>query len=176
MPSSITRPVVPGGFIYQGDDLVAMQQLRTQIAVAERQQGNRLGDAAEDLPAMREQYDALVDEAAERAVQWSVTTISGTALRQMMGEHPPRTVEGSRDLLDDDAPFGVNVETFQRPFVAACLAEPTFADADAAAEWYDERTLAEQEQMFGLAWMLNVESGADPKASKFGTSGGSVLT
>ena len=117
--SDIRRPVVPGGFIYQGDDLVAMQQLRTQIAVTERQQGNRLGDAGADLPAMREQYDAMVDEAAERAVQWSVTTISGTTLRQMMGEHPPRTVEGSRELREDDAPFGVNVETFQRPFVAA---------------------------------------------------------
>lgn len=176
MSNSISRPVVPGGFIYQGHDLVAMQQLRTQIVVAERQSsGNRLGDAASDLPAMREEYDALVDEAAERAVQWSVTSISGTTLRAMMGEHPPRTVEGSRELLEEDAPFGVNVETFQRPFVAACLAEPTFGDSEAAAEWYDERTLAEQEKMFSLAWMLNVEAGADPKASKFGTSGGSAL-
>lgn len=168
----ITAPVVPGGFIYQGDDLARLTEMRRSISLAERgASGNRLGDADADLPAMREEYDAAVDEASARAVEWAMTTTGGTALRALIAEHPPRRKDESSELVDEDAAFGVNVDTFARPFVLSCLARPQFGDIEAAGAWYDARTLAEQEQMFSLAWMLNMESGADPKGTKFGTSG-----
>lgn len=168
----ITAPVVPGGFIYQGDDLAHLTALRARITLAERAgSGNRLGDADADLPAMREEYNAAVDEASQRAVEWAVTPMGGTPLRALIAAHPPRQQEDSTELVEEDAPFGVNVDTFSRPFVAACLARPEFDDLDEAGDWYDARTLAEQEQMFSLAWMLNMETGADPKGTKFDISG-----
>lgn len=114
--------------IYADDDQERLNELHRAVLVAERNakanalQNLRIGDDAEgdaELKRVEAEYDAFLDEAAERAEAWVLQSIGYRAFRDLLKAHPPRMVtkeaeDGTTtdevDLEDED--WGVNTETF----------------------------------------------------------------
>lgn len=114
--------------IYADDDQERLNELHRAVLVAERNakadslQNLRIGDDAEsdaELKRIEAEYDAFLDEAAERAEGWVLQSIGYRAFRELLKAHPPRVVtkeaaDGTTteevDLEDEE--WGVNTETF----------------------------------------------------------------
>lgn len=137
--STYTTPhTVP---LYRGDDWEEISLRRRAVALAESRareaQANgaaRAGDDDTDVQAAKDAYDAFVVEAAERAEMWEIEPIGHEEYRELLKAHPPRKVKvkvpnedgTEREVEQDhpeDAPFGVNTETFGKALL-------TFVDPD----------------------------------------------
>ena|SRR5690349_16821229 len=200
------KPRTASDVIYQGDDLAILAELRQAASVAERKADIELsvaqararadaprrgGDAIPEDPQVaydaavkpsQDAYDAFVDEAAERAVVWTVQAIGRKAFRALMLAHPPRTVETVEDGVkvekphEDDAAWGVNVETFPDALLTYAegddrtLLEPAFDSTADRQKWLDRLAEGDFEKIWATAYQLNRAVGADPKASRFSTA------
>lgn len=197
------KPRTASDVIYQGDDLATLADLRQAAAVAERkaeielniaqararaEAPRRIGEMSPEDPQVaydaavkpsQDAYDAFVDEAAERAVVWTVQAIGRKAFRVLMLAHPPRTVETVEDDAkvekphEDDASWGVNVETFPEALLTYAegddrtLVEPEFESSADRQKWLDRLAEGDFEKMWATAYQLNRAVSADPLASRF---------
>lgn len=189
---SILKPRTASIPIYQGDDAERLAELRMAVAIAERQSAQssgprRGGDPApsEDVKAAQDAYDAFVDEAAERAVEVVVRAIGRRRFRDLVTAHPARMVkdaDGKDTEHDDDAGYGVNVETFVPALLA--FAEPgeegvrTIIAPDVAVKsptalrdfLDDDLTDGDYWRVFITAYWLNRAPGSDPKELRYSPS------
>jgi hypothetical protein len=123
----VLKPRTTSVVIYQGDDLEQLAELNRAVRRAEAalpRQPSREGATAcrRRDPVRRGRargvqtaYNAFVDEAAERAVVVTLTAIGRTRWRNLLAEHPPRTVhevDGKAETIEDDQVYEVNTETF----------------------------------------------------------------
>ncbi|MCW2496399.1 hypothetical protein [Jatrophihabitans sp.] len=207
------KPRTTSVVIYQGDDMPRLTELRraaetarqfeeaTAERLAETSEVARAGDDdAEELVAVKaetkarqDEYDAFVDEAAERALTIELHAIGRKRFRDLMAEHPPRKVlvkvepapDAEEDAVptvverdhEDDAGYDVNTETFpdalltfidpENPEVRT-IAAPEFASRSAARAFLDDEL--EEGDFPGLwvaAYYLNRMPSADPFQSKY---------
>lgn len=114
--------------IYDGDDLDRLSDLRRAWEIAKRNAAmaetvRRVGDDTTTAVTDAEQaYRDFEAEAAERAELWQLRHIGHAEFRALLRDHPPR--QNDKGELDpEDAPFGVNVETFGQPLL-------TYVDPD----------------------------------------------
>ncbi|WP_370290240.1 hypothetical protein [Nocardioides sp.] len=183
------KTIVP---IYDGDDDIRLHELRMAVEIAERAalkaEGvpRRFGDdesPSAELDAARAAYDAFVDEAAERAEEWTVSAIGHEAFRQLLAEHPPRQVEDPKDPAKkvdhpEDAGWGFNLETFPKALLLFVDPEDgehrtilSVSGLDLASLGKKLRRLSDGEfqTLWTVAYTLNTSAVADPKATRFST-------
>lgn len=162
--------------LYQGDDFEVLAELRREADAArrrsdeaEKQGAGRAGDDAADpdLLAVAEraeaEYNAFVDQAAERATEVRFRALRGKEFRALMAEHPPR--EGNAD----DAVYKVNIETFPVPLLMESIEEPELG-AGARQDFIEDLEDGEFEIWWITAYWLNRSRGGDPKASRYSTT------
>lgn len=133
--------------IYKGDDQERLTELKRAVAVAERYAAAnsgasmRGGDESSDevVKQARAEFDAFVDEAAERAEAWVLDHIGHRAFRSLLTAHPARKVTATaedgatkEETHPDDETWGVNTEEFPEKLLL-------FVDEDDP----DVRTVAE---------------------------------
>lgn len=186
--------------LYDGDDFERLAELRREVDLAEKRVdrlereerpalSRRLGDddldddkliqARTALEAARDAYDAFVDEAAERAEMWVLEPIGHSEFRGLFKEHPPRKVkgdEGKESDDPDDAPFGVNTETFPMALLSfvdpdddeiRTVTEPKFDTTAAFRKRVKRLSAGEFETLWVAAFLLNRQGVSDPKLSMF---------
>lgn len=171
--------------IYQGDDLEHLAELYREVKHAEERAATaakaplRDGDEIPSAQAERDAYDAAVDEAAERAVMVTLTSIGRTRWRNLLAAHPARTHEvgDKTETIEDDQLYEVNTETFplalltySRDGVRTTTLDPAVSDADLRAFLDDEVPEGDFERLWQSAYWLNRSLGSDPKDSKFSTA------
>lgn len=187
-----TKPQTAEVPIYDGDDLARLAELR---ALAEHAQGvaneardrrirnraSRLGDddadaveeAQKNAKAAQDEYDAFVDEAAERCTYVRLQRLPGRKFRDLMAAHPPRKDN------DSDAAYGVNVDKFQDALLEyisiedpeiRTVVEPRHPTVEDLRAWLDDRSFGELETYFEVAYGLNRSPAADPKALRYSTA------
>lgn len=198
------KPRAATVIIYQGDDMDRLAELNRAVTVAERQlqirrrehedgQGapRRIGDedsAAEvqaaqaALDSARQDYDAFVDEASERALEIEVRSIGRRRFRDLLKEHPPRQVDSEPDEAGktrkvdhpEDVDYSVNTETFPTALLAyidgdhRTIAQPEFGSrADVERFLDDELSEGDVEQLWTAAYMLNRSPSGDPKSLRW---------
>ena len=131
-------------YLYDGDDMERMADLRRAVDIAERQAETaslpmvvprRLGDdepessaTAQETAAQeaRDAFDAFVDEAVERAEAWELHAIGFEEFRTLLKNHPPRKVSEMVDgeerettdpedvYMGPNGRFEINSETFPK--------------------------------------------------------------
>lgn len=219
---STIKPRTTSIVIYQGDDMATLAELRRaaenaqtfadraeseletarEVAAADLRAGDSIEDAIDardkaeaEAKARQDEYDAFLDEAAERAVTVVLHAIGRKRFRDLMSEHAPRkvkahdvskvpegttlTVAEAAEEVDhpDDAGYGVNTETFPMAlltFIDAespevrTIVEPEFSSVKAVRDFLDN-DLAEGDfpGMWAAAYYLNRMPSADPKASRY---------
>lgn len=187
--------------IYQGDDLDKMGELKQIADRAQWQfdewklsENRRTGDAPVDPQPAKDEFDAFVDEAAERATAVKVFHIGRKRFRQLKREHPARMetrlIEGKQSevTLEEDDENGVNVDTFPDALLMfhdpatdyRTIVEPAFPTKEGLVEFLDEMADGDFEKLWLTAFSLNTAVGADPKLLRFSattrnSSGTSVL-
>lgn len=197
--------------LYQGDDMDRLAELKRKVDLAERMLEQALADAAdrparvgddaaENVVAAREakaqseaEFDAFVDEAAERALSIEIHTIGREFFRDLVAAHPPRLVpkpvappaDGedapAPEMVEheDDAGWGVNAETFpvalltfrkmdeegDEPELVTTIAQPEFK-TEAKVKRFVNRELSEGDfdRLWQAAYLLNRTPTQDPKA------------
>lgn len=190
-PRTITVP------LYDGDDFERITELRRAVNIAEAHAREaqasgtaRAGDDGADVQAAKDAFDAFVVEAAERAEMWVLQTIGHEEFRNLLREHPPRKVmvkvpndDGTeRDVEQDhpeDAPFGVNTETFGKALLTfvdpdddeiRTIAEPEFASEAARRKRFKRLSSGEFDTLWVRAKTLNEGGVLDPKLSMYSTA------
>jgi hypothetical protein len=150
--------------------------------------------AEAELEQREAEYDAFVDEAAERAVTVELHAIGRDPFRDMMAAHPPRKVSVVVDPPpddddaapttverdhEDDVGFDVNTSTFPKALLTwidpeepevrtlTLVDEPMFTPKQ--LEKFVGRDLADGqfEEIWAAAYWLNRGGSADPKASRY---------
>lgn len=187
---SILKPRTASIPIYQGDDAERLAELRMAVAIAERQAAQssgprRGGDPApsEDVKAAQDAYDSFVDEAAERAVEVVVRAIGRRRFRDLVTAHPARIVkdaDGKDTEHDDDAGYGVNVETFAPALLAFAesgeegvrtIIGPEFKSPNELRDFLDDEvTEGDYSKIFTVAYWINRAPGSDPKELRYSPS------
>lgn len=197
---SIIKPRSVSKVIYQGDDIARLSELyraaesARQFAVAGVEDA-RAGDDEPSVARQRQdEYDAFVDEAAERAVTVTLQAIGRRRFRDLMAAHPPRVVDVPGEPTtdadgaevpgpvrqvthEDDADYEVNTETFPDALLTyvdpdspavRTVASPDFADSAAVAAFLDDEIAdGDYDELWVTAYHLNRLPSADPKASRF---------
>jgi hypothetical protein len=157
------RPRTTSVTIMQGDDIDTMADLQQAVRIAQQRVASttanpRIGDTPD--PSVAEaltQMNEFIESAADRAVVIELQALSKTAFRELVAQHPARKdAEGA--LLPDDAAYGVNVDTFASPFLAASA-----TDAEIGEEWFDQLAEGDFDRCFDAAFWLNRSRSADPK-------------
>lgn len=183
------KPRTASLVIYQGDDLEQLAELRQAAEVARRRvkqaQGRslRIGDDAPTAEAEESAYDEFVAEAAERAETLVVQAIGRKRFRDLLAEHPARKVkvtdeDGTREEAhEDDADFGVNVETFPDALLTyrdgdvRTITAPEFPTAKACRDFLDnDLSDGDYESLWQTAYWLNRNPVVDPKATRYSTA------
>lgn len=184
--------------IYSDDDQERLNELHRATLVAQRNaqakalQVLRIGDDAEDdaeKKRVEKEYDAFLDEAAERAEAWVLQSIGFREFRRLLNEHPPRmvtktaedgTVTDEMHLEDED--WGINTETFPEDLLY--YIDPEDSDSrtileldvdgrdiatDTAAIRKRARRLSEGQfnALWTNAFTLNKADVSDPKFNRF---------
>lgn len=162
--------------LYQGDDFERLTELRRAADAArhrsdeaEKHGLRRAGDDAADpeLAAAADQaeaeYDAFVDEAAERAIEIRFRALQGKAFRALMAAHPPR------DDNETDAEFDVNTATFPDELLVLSIEEPRHTP-DERREFVDDLADGDHERFWQAAYWMNRLPGGDPKATRFSSA------
>ncbi|HEY9353409.1 MAG TPA: hypothetical protein VIP28_09175 [Nocardioides sp.] len=119
----VTIPILADG------DEETLRDLRRALAIAKRNAKTnagvpqRGGDPApdEEVEAAKVAHDEFLDVAAERAEGWTLETIGHHEFRELLKQHPARTVTRTNEdgtteevVEPEDEGFGVNTETFPR--------------------------------------------------------------
>lgn len=171
--------------IYDGDDFERLAELRRQVALAESAERTaeaagtaRAGDdASSEVQERRDAFDAFVEEAATRAEEWVLHPIGWQEFRDLLAEHPPRKEvddDGAEQVIEEDAPFGVNTETFPKALLTfvdedddeiRTIGKPEFATDKERARRLKRLSEGEFETLWVRAWGLNRGVIADPKLS-----------
>lgn len=172
--------------IYQGDDLEVLADLRRKVEIAKRHaeaasMTARAGDDDESVKAAEANYDAAVDDAAERALVIELRHIGKRRWRDLLVAHPPREVEGEdgkKVTHEDDAGFEVNTETFPDALVSFidgdvrtihALSDETPSPGRLRDLLDDELAEGDFERVWHTAFWLNKAPGGDPAMGKFST-------
>lgn len=198
------KPITETVPIYQGDDAAKLADLRRALSVAEakaaheiegavrasRSQNLRDGDAdpvAEvrdrveaEVAKAQAALDAFLPEAAERALGVTIRALGSRRFREIVADHPARKVtrkvgDTEEEVVhEDDAPFGVNTETFPRALLTfvdsedtsvRTILEPEFKGSREIGDFVDdELTEGNMDRLWIAAFALNRSQGADPKA------------
>lgn len=173
MPKPRTSSVV----LYHGDDIERIAELRRTAERASRlaqAEGARAGDGDDSSEAWAE-YREFIAEASERAEVWRLETIGNAEFRALLREHPPRMAPGDEGEVvdDDDAQFGVNIDTFGKALLTfvdpedpeiRTIAEPASEPVELARR-LKRLSVGEFDELWVRAFMLNTAGVADPKAS-----------
>lgn len=159
--------------IYQGDDLEHLAELRMAANQAGRTAEGAPLRAGDERPgqAERDAYDAFVEEAAERAVIVRLTALGRTKWADLVAAHKPRTTitEGRVVPVDEDADYGVNVESFPAALLTVAITEPAEVVEDVAG-FLDMISEGDFERLWVTAYGLNRAPGGDPKETAFSTA------
>ena len=179
------RATIP---IYDGDDFERLAQLRMNVVIAERKAAEefvgarRMGDEEQAEPPYvteaKAAYDALVDEASERAEMWVLEPIGHAEYRALLRDNPPReTGEGDAVQVDpDDAEWGVNVDTFPQALLTfvdpdddtiRTVVEPAFDSLAEMRKRLKRLAPGEWDTLWVAAKALNEQGIRDPKASRY---------
>lgn len=169
----LLKPRTASVLVYHGDDMERLAELRRAVARAEARvesaagSPRRGGDAVVSAEPEKAAYDAAVDEAAGRAVEVRLAALGSQRFRGLLAEHPPR------DGVDDDAPFGVNTETFPRALLMyrdaekRTITDPDCSVADLGEFLDDEASEGDFEELWVTAYWLNKATGVDPRLGKY---------
>ncbi len=144
--------------IYQGDDEAHLAELEQAARRAkEGQQGPLLATETADWADLAQQYDALAEQAAERAWKVTLTALPRLEWKRMVANHPPR--EDNRS----DAAVGVNEDTLPDELVPASVAtiDPDPGDRGRFLSALND---VQFEHLYLTAFALNRGFGAGPKA------------
>lgn len=170
--------------IFADGDQERLSELKRAVAVAERYAAAnaggsaRLGDEAPSgVETARAEYDAYLDEAAERADEWVLETIGHAEFRTLLRDHPPRKTkddDGSEiDHPDDD--IGFNTETFGKALLLfvdpedddiRTVVKPEL-DPDALRKRVKRLSEGQFETLWINAYQLNKAGVTDPKLDRF---------
>ena len=125
-------------YLYDGDDMERMADLRRAVDIAERQaeaasllvaprrMGDDLPDNSASVQEAQSAFDAFVDEAVERAEAWELHAIGFEEFRTLLKNHPPRKVSEMVDgeerettdpedvYMGPNGRFEINSETFPK--------------------------------------------------------------
>lgn len=181
--------------IYQGDDIARLSELYRAAETAKRFESAHVEDAraGDDVSSVaqerQDEYDAFVDEAAERAVTIELHHIGRRRFRDLMAAHPPRTVKVTEPGVDggevvereethpDDSDYQVNTETFAAAILTyidpddstiRTIAAPEFKDKKAVAAFLDDEIAdGDFDELWVTAYHLNRGTSADPKARRY---------
>lgn len=125
--------------------------------------GRRVGDGS-DYKALIEEFNALRDEAREKARKVVVQAISRRAWLKLREDHPPRVEGVSDEVRQRDAMWGINTESVEEDLVYAAVVEPEFKSRAAFDEWaLEELTAAEFGRISQLAFKA-ISDAPDPKS------------
>ncbi len=132
----------------RGDLVAKMQDLHRQLIDAEK-----LEEAAGSLDGgqarvLAEQLDAVREEMRAHTVEMTFRALPRRKWTALVAEHPPR------EDNDVDRVGGLNHDSFFDAAVRACLAEPTFDEADWAA-LDDVLSDAQWNTLANAAWAVN---------------------
>lgn len=174
-------------FIYRGSDLAKIAELRQAADAAERRHRQavdggtlKMGDAGPQ--AAKDEHDAYVAEAAERATLVRLEALGRKQWRALLAEHEPRRVTRLVDsaqteiVHEDDAELGVNAETFPDAllnYVNAArddmrtIVAPEFSSSGDRQDWLDDLSGGDFDRLFLTAYTLNSSLGIDPKATTY---------
>lgn len=164
--------------LFQGDDLVRIDELSEKLSSAIAQQGALPATLDETDPALdaAREYDDFVTEATERADKIIVEVLNRRQWRSLKAEHPPRmeTVKAPADgdepetertsVVPEDEMLGFNAETMPDALVPPSIAPGQFdtpADRDDYLDSLSDRNFS---KIYSAAVMLNAGVGSDPKA------------
>ena len=199
---ALLKPRTATVVLYQGDDMERLTELRRAADVAEVQAradlqaaahaSRRMGDEEpietfrEAVQPARDELNAFIDEAAERAVEVKLQAIGSTRFADLVLAHPPRTVQVDGKTVDhpDDAAFmdfllhygiedgAVNTATFPKALLKHREGGRTIVDPDLSesklAEFLDEECSAGHiDEMWRAAYLLNRAVTVDPKGARF---------
>lgn len=184
----VLRPRTTSHLVYHGDDMELLAELRRAVMRAEAaveaaeeraEQANRgprrggdeiVGAEAERaaLEVAQQDYDAAVDEAAERAVDVRLEAIGSRRFRELLAEHEPRE---DHEL---DGQFGVNTDTFPAAlllFRDETKRTVTFPDLarDDLREFIEDELAGDFDDLWVKAYWLNKAQGVDPRLGKYST-------
>jgi hypothetical protein len=149
--------------ILQGDD---EEQLRHLRAYRDSLKSDPRKPAQTTLLAQNPQAEyeeakeaaaAFAEEATKRGITVVLRSVGRKTWRELVAAHPPR------DDNDADDVRGVNIETFGRAIIAACMGSPVLS-ADELDELLDSITEADYGNLENTAWLLNTGRSSDPKA------------
>lgn len=178
--------------LWHSDDFEKLKELRQAVNIAERNAERAavrpllIGDEQPSDDAVTEAraaYDAFVEEAAERAEEWELVSISHDQFRDLIEKHPPRQVpvEGENETRDhdDDAEAGVNAKDFGK---ALLLFDETDEDgdrfrtvtspdlpADELRRRVKSLSAGEYRDLWQAAYLLNSGGVNDPKGTRYST-------
>lgn len=176
------KPRTATVLIYQGDDLERLAELRRVADTAERirQEADRAGNAragdTDESKAKRDEYDAFVLEASERAESVSLQAIGRGRFRDLLREHPPRKVKGEdgEETHPDDDTYECNVETLPDALLTfvdgdvRSITSPEFGTRKACSDFLNnDLSAGDFETLWVTAYWLNAAPGADPKSSTY---------
>lgn len=176
--------------IYADDDEARLLELRRDIGLAEaehekaRKAATRYGDgdlgASEKVQAAEDAYDAFVDEAAERAEAWELSSIGHGEFRDLLATHPARKVDNDdtsegapkQVVHPEDRQFGVDTSTFGEALLTfkgrrgrRTIIEPT----EDLLDRLEDLSAGQFDTLWVTAYYLNLGGPSDPKAMRFST-------
>lgn len=109
--------------------------------------------AGNGASAIAARIEALEAEMREHTYEFRLRALPRHEFRTLMSGHPPR--DSDEQTKKDDAPFGVNRETFFPALIRASAVDPELSDAE-WSDLLDERLTDYQFQELAItAWMLN---------------------
>lgn len=153
--------------IYLGSTSIRLDELNDSIRRAERAESapssgaRRVGEAS-DVTKMREEFDALRDEADEAGDFIVVRPLRDDEWDDLCDEHPPRE---EKRHADTDEALGFNAKTGRRALIFAALVEPTLATRSEFDSWVERKELTRGE-LEGVAlqvWQLTNRTPFAPK-------------
>lgn len=114
------------------------------------------------VAALRNEYDALREEAEREGVLVELRSVPRSAWRRLREKHPPRT-EGDPDDVKGDRMAGVNLSTVEDDLVYASLTFPPMTSRGAFDEWVDDLSPGDFQTLLARAFELTTGSRFDPK-------------
>ena len=157
------KPRTSSVVIYQGDDLERIAELRRAADIAERQQQTeaaRVGDEG-DAQAAKDEHDAFVEEAIERAVIVHLQHLPRKKFRELLRAHPPREDD------EVDAMYGVNFDDFAEAFLPLSIASVEPETPPDRQAFLDDLPEGDYNRIFSTAYFLNRGAGSDPREGRF---------
>lgn len=105
--------------------------------------GERIGDLADEIRDLEQRM-------RDSSIEFIVSALPKPKFRALVAEHQPRRDPETGDVLDADASWGFNIESFYPALIRACVIEPVLSDE----QWtglLDEKLTDAQFSELGLA-------------------------